>query len=455
MKVYNNILESIGNTPLIKLNKMTLGLSASIYVKCEFFNPGGSVKDRIGVNLIEDAEKRGILHPGDVIVEPTSGNTGMGLAQAAIVKGYKIIFTIPDKMSREKIDLLRAFGAKVIITPTAVPPNHPSNYVKMAERITRETPHAVMLNQFYNMANPAAHYKTTGPEIWEQTEGKLDILVASMGTGGTISGTAKYLKEKNPNIYVVGVDPEGSMYHHEFYCTKGKTQTYKVEGIGEDFMPATLNLDLVDEIITAGDMEAFSTARSLLRDEGIFAGGSAGIAVYAALQVARRFKEEITIAVILPDSGRNYLNKFYSDEWMVENGFFETSEMGLHVAEILRVKRKAIPEVIAVSPDDSLECAIEKMRLYSISQLPVIERGTSIGSIQELTLLRKLVAKEISMHEKVSRVMDDPLPMVRKSDTIVSPGLLLKNRSAIIVEEKHQIIDIITPADIIHYLANQ
>jgi cystathionine beta-synthase len=278
--------------------------------------------------MIEDAERRGLIKPGYTIVEPTSGNTGLGLALAAIVKGYKLVFTIPDKMSPEKIDLLKALGAKVIITPTAVPPDDPNNYVKVAERIASEEPNTFMPNQFFNPANPEIHYRTTGPEIWEQTEGKIDFLVAGMGTGGTITGVARYLKEKNPKIKIVGVDPEGSIYHHEFEGTEGETHTYKVEGIGEDFLPSNLDLNLLDEIVVVSDRDAFQTARRLAAEEGIISGGSSGSAAFAALQVAKRLKKDQVVVTILPDTGRNYLTKFYSDDWMRQNGFAQTLEKG-------------------------------------------------------------------------------------------------------------------------------
>jgi cystathionine beta-synthase len=327
-KILSNILETIGNTPLVKLNRLTKGIEAAVLAKLEFFNPGGSVKDRIGIFMIEDAQKKGLIKPGYTIVEPTSGNTGLGLALAAIVKGYKVICTIPDKMSAEKIDLLKALGATVIVTPTAVGPDDPNNYVRVAEKIAREQPNTFMPNQYFNPANPEVHYRTTGPEIWEQTDGKLDVLVAGMGTGGTITGVGKYLKEKNPNIRIVGVDPEGSMFHHEFFGTEGELHTYKVEGIGEDFIPSNLDLETVDEMVVVNDKDAFQTARRLAAQEGIFAGGSSGASVFAALQVAKRLKKNQIVVAILPDTGRNYLTKIYSDKWMRENGFVEAPEKG-------------------------------------------------------------------------------------------------------------------------------
>ena len=449
-KITENILDLIGNTPMLKLSKLTHNFECTILAKLEFFNLGGSIKDRIGVSMVEAAEEKGLIKPGYTIVEPTSGNTGIGLAVAAIAKGYKMIFTLPDKMSKEKIDLLKAFGAKVIITPTAVPPDHPANYVKVAERIAKETSNAFMPNQYFTASNPEAHYRTTGPEIWEQTEGKIDVLVATIGTGGTISGIGRYLKQKNPNIRVVGVDPEGSMYHHQFYGTKGDIHPYKVEGIGEDFLPSTLNLKIIDEIITVTDKDAFLTARELAQKEGVFAGGSSGAAVFAALQIARKLKDKI-IVVILPDTGRNYLTKIYSDEWMTENGFLEGIEDEVPVKGILSAKQRKIRNLISVKPEDELNVAINLMREYDVSQLPVIKDNTQVGSIRETTIMKTLSERKAQATQKVSEFMEEPLPAVKKGDRIVAPLNLLKNKNAIVVVENDKIIDIITAIDIINY----
>ena len=321
MQVYKSILEAIGNTPLVRLDKISKGLDANILAKLENLNPGGSVKDRIGITMVRDAEKKGLLKPGGTIIEPTSGNTGTGLAIVACVRGYKMIFTMPDKMSEEKRSLLRAYGAKVVVTPTNVQPDSPEHYIKVAERLARETPNSYMPNQYVNKANPEAHYRTTGPEIWNQTSGKVDAFVCGMGTGGTISGTGRYLKGKKKTLRVVGVDPEGSIYSSRFYGKREEPHQYRIEGIGEDFMPKTMELSIVDEVIQVSDKDAFQFARRLAREEGILVGGSGGAAVYAALEAGEKMKRGGTVVTLLPDSGRNYLSKLFSDQWMKEQGF--------------------------------------------------------------------------------------------------------------------------------------
>lgn len=322
MKIYNNILETIGNTPMVKINKLNPNKNVTLLAKLENFNPGGSLKDRIALHIIEDAEKRGLLKPGDTIIESTSGNTGLGLALVALVKGYKTIFTIPDKMSQEKIDLLKAFGAKVVITPTNVTPDSPESYWEVAKELNRKIPNSFYVNQHYNLKNPQAHYLTTGPEIWKQTKGKIDYLIAGMGTGGTISGTAKYLKKKNSKIKIIGVDPKGSIFYQYFKTGKTvKAHPYQVEGIGEDVLVGTLDFKVIDDVIQVNDKQAFNMARKLLKKEGIFVGGSSGAVMYGAIKLAKKIKGRKTIVVILPDSGLNYLSKIFDDQWMRKNKF--------------------------------------------------------------------------------------------------------------------------------------
>lgn len=320
MRYAKNIIEVIGNTPLVKLNAIAEGIDALILAKLEYLNPGGSMKDRIGTALIEDAEKKGLLKKGGTIVEPTSGNTGVALAIAAAVKGYKVVCTMSEKMSMEKEMVLRAYGAEVVRAPADAEPDDPRHYINLAKKIAEERG-GYYPNQYFNRANTEAHYRTTGPEIWRDTEGKITHYVAPVGTGGTISGTARFLKEKNPKVQVIGVDPEGSLLHHYFYKTEGEAKAYKVEGPGEDFMPGALDMDVIDEMVVVNDKQSFDTCRQLVKTEGIFAGGSSGLAVYGALKIAKSLDKNAVVVVVLPDSGRSYVSKFYDDKWMRDNGF--------------------------------------------------------------------------------------------------------------------------------------
>ena len=371
MEYVESILDLVGNTPLVRLHKVTEGLRPLILAKLEQLNPGGSVKDRIGLSMLEDAEGRGLLRPGGTIVEPTSGNTGHGLAMAAAIKGYKMIFVMPDKMSAEKISLLRAYGAEVVICPTNVERESPQSYYSVADRLTREVPGAFQPNQYFNPRNPEAHYRTTGPEIWRQTEGRITTFVAGVGTGGTITGVGKYLKEQNPAVRVIGADPEGSIY-------SGEIAPYKVEGVGEDFWPGTFDREIVDEFIQVTDRECFVAARKLARQEGILVGGSAGLALHAAIQVAVDSKPDDVIVVLLPDTGRNYLTKFFSDEWMRQNGYLQRL-VPARVREVIDSHTDGVPELVSVGAGKSVGEAIDLMQQYGISQLLVTENGSSAG----------------------------------------------------------------------------
>ncbi|MCJ7547464.1 MAG: cystathionine beta-synthase [Deltaproteobacteria bacterium] len=448
---FKDILEAIGKTPLIKLNRITKDIKSAIFVKAEFLNPGGSVKDRIGLRMIEAAEKEGLLKPGGTIIEATAGNTGVGLALVAAIKKHRCIFVMPDKMSQDKMTLLKAYGAEVVVTPTAVPPDSPESYNGVADRLAKEIPGAYRPNQFANPNNPLAHYVTTGPEIWEDTGGKVEVFVASMGTGGTISGTAKYLKEKNHHIVIVGADPEGSIL-------SGDTpKSYKVEGIGEDFIPQTFNRQVVDEMIRVSDKESFNTARRLAREEGLLVGGSSGTAVAAALKYARQLKKPKYMVVLLPDTGRNYLTKMYSDAWMQENGFWEGKEIKItKVKEVLNQK-KDLPPMISVDSQDILSKAVKLMHGYNISQLPVVDHGKVVGSLQEASLMKLLHDGVDFTKQGIFAVMGKPLPALDE-DTEVSEAyrLLLSGTTGIIVMRDEVPIGVITRADLVnHWMAQK
>lgn len=450
-KIYNNITCAIGHTPLIKLNKITAELKSPIYVKAEFLNPGGSVKDRIGLAMIEAAEKEGKIQPGGTIIEATAGNTGVGLAMIAAIKGYHCIFVLPDKMSEEKIALLKAYGAEVVITPTSVPPDSSESYNGVAERLAKEIPNSFRPNQFENPNNPLAHYHTTGPEIWEDSEGKVEVFVAGMGTGGTISGTGKFLKEKNPDITIVGADPCGSILSGD------SPRPYKVEGIGEDFIPKTFDRQIVDEMIRVSDSESFNTARRLVQEEGILAGGSSGTALAAAIKYAQRLMKPKFIVVLLPDTGRNYISKIYSDQWMHKNGFLEENEQKSTKIKSVLLEKRSYTKLITVSPEDNLYEALRIMEDYEVSQLPVVDKYQKVGgSINESILMRLLHEGIDFSQQKISAVMGKPMPVLdENADISEAYRLLLSGTSAVLVESQGGLTGLVTRFDLINYWISQ
>ncbi len=456
---YDSVLDTIGWTPLIRLNRITRGLRAPVYGKAEFFNPGGSVKDRIGMPIIEQAERDGSLRPGGTIVEGTSGNTGVGLAIAAALKGYKCIFTMPDKMSQEKVRLLKAFGAEVIVTPTAVAPDHPDNYVMMAKRIAEETPNAILANQFYNQANTNAHYATTGPELWEQSEGRITHFVAAAGTGGTLTGVGRYLKEKNPAIRIIAGDPQGSILA-ELWRSKGAHKIegapYKVEGIGQDKLPGTLDLSVVDDYRTVSDRDAFAMARRLTREEGLFVGGSAGLITHLALQVAREIDDPSAFVVtFLCDTGERYLSKLYNDEWMRENQLLEPDRVTL--GDLLEHKVASAPAaVVSAAPGQQVRQVLGLMRLHDVSLLPVFENGRCVGSVTEYALTQRGLESSRFLDAVVSEVMDEPFPVVDASQHVESvQKVLSKATPAVLVTVAGAISGIVTRSDMLAYLMNR
>jgi cystathionine beta-synthase len=451
VKFSESILDLVGNTPLVRLHKVTAGVRPTILAKLEELNPGGSVKDRIGLTMVEDAERTGKLRPGGTIIEPTSGNTGHGLAMVAAIKGYKMIFVMPDKMSAEKISLLRAYGAEVVVCPTNVERESPQSYYSVADRLSREIPGAFQPNQYFNPRNPEAHYATTGPEIWEQTEGRIDVFVAGMGTGGTISGVARYLKERKPSVHIVGADPEGSLY-------SGPIAPYKVEGVGEDFIPGTMDLKMVDQIVQVSDKESFMAARRLAREEGILVGGSSGLALQAALVVAREREADDVIVVLFPDTGRNYLSKLFNDEWMRQNGFL--ARIGaVRIREVLDSHPKGLPQLVTVEAAKSVGEAIDLMQRYGISQLPVVEESNGrgvVGTLQERTLLDRVYRDPAIVTTAVSAAMDPPMSQVgvdSSLDDAFEP--LLRGEQAVLVVQNETPVAVITRADLLEFVAHR
>ena len=454
IRYFETILDAIGKTPLIRLRKVTEGFRGLILAKAEYLNPGGSVKDRIGVRIVEEAERSGRLKPGGTIVESTSGNTGMGLALVAAVKGYKTVFTLPDKMSTEKIRLLRAFGAEVIVTPTAVAHDSPESYTEVARRIVRETPNAILAGQYDNPRNPESHYLTTGPELWDQTGGRITHFVCGIGTGGTITGAGKFLKEQNPSIRVIGVDPHGSVLKEYFY-TKTMTplpKTYKVEGIGQDYVPGVLDFTYIDEVVEADDRESFLMARRLTKEEGILSGGSAGTAVAGMLKVAPGFTDNDVVVVLLPDTGERYISKIYNDDWMRENGFMAPER--ITIGYILSSKAKHAAPLIAVEPATSVRKALDTLRRHDISQVPVLEAGSPVGSVTDHELMMRIMDRPAIVDAPVKEVMGASFPVVQFATPLEDVLRLLRQKEnyAVLVERNGTIEGLVNRYDVIEYL---
>jgi len=454
------VLGLVGATPIVRLPKLSPRGGAEVLAKLEYLNPGGSVKDRIGLPMIEAAERDGKLRPGGTIVEPTSGNTGVGLAIAAAIKGYRCIFVMPDKMSQEKIALLRAYGAEVVITPTAVDHDSPESYYSVSDRLAEEIPGGFKPDQYSNMSNPEAHYRLTGPEIWEQTGGELDAIVVSVGTGGTISGVGRYFKEHKPEVLIVGADPEGSVYTAQ---SDEDLHPYLVEGIGKDTWPKTMDPAVVDEWIRISDRDSFRWARRLAREEGILAGGSGGTSVYAAVQVARRLGPGKRVLTLIPDSGRSYLSKLYDDNWMLEHGFLERHAPSPTVEEVLRAKHGGdLPALVTIAAHQKVGEGIDTMQRYGISQLPVVRDGQCesladvIGSLQDRALLERVFTNPDVLHEDVATAMQPPLGAVEGSATLDEVfATLTGGTNAVVVAHEGKPVGVLTRSDLLEFLAHQ
>ena len=453
--MYESVIDLIGNTPLVRLKHVTEGAAAPVYAKVEYLNPGGSVKDRIALRMVEVAERDGSLGPGGTIVEPTSGNTGVGLAIVAQQRGYSCVFVVPDKVSQDKINVLSAYGAEVVVCPTAVPPDHPDSYYNVSDRLAREIPGAWKPDQYSNPNNPLSHYEQTGPELWSQTGGRLTHFVAGVGTGGTITGTGRYLKEASVGrVQIIGADPEGSVY------SGGTGRPYLVEGVGEDFWPTTYDPSLVDEVIAVSDADSFDMTRRLAREEGLLVGGSCGMATVAAVEVARRLTADDLVVVLLPDSGRGYLSKVFNDEWLAQYGFLPESGESQSVGSVLRSKEGTLPTFVHTHPNETLAEAIEILREYGVSQMPVVRAEPPVmaaevaGSVIERDLLEALFTGHAKLSDRVEDHMSSVLPSVGAGEPASSAVAALEKADAIVVLEDGKPIGVLTRQDLLGFLAN-
>ena len=456
MQVSDSLIDLVGNTPLIRLGAMAAGLAPQVLAKVEYFNPGGSVKDRIALAMVEDAEARGLIKPGGTIVEPTSGNTGVGLAIVANSRGYKCVFVMPDKMSAEKIAVLRAYGAEVVVCPTAVDPAHPDSYYSVSKRLAGEIPGAWNPNQYANPLNPQAHYASTGPEVWSQTDGLVTHFVAGIGTGGTISGTGRYLKEvSGGRVQIIGADPEGSVY------SGGTGRPYLVEGVGEDFWPETYDTSVADRIIAVSDRESFLTTRRLAREEALLVGGSCGLAAAAALRLAEELTADDLVVVLLPDSGRGYLSKIFNDEWMADYGFLTPDHSQPTVGEVLHRKGTDLPPLVHVHPEETVGSAIAILREYAVSQMPVVKHeppvmaAEVVGAVLDRQLLDAVFADRAALDQPLGRHMAEPLPMVGSGEPLPVAMSALETASALLVLDDGKPVGIITRSDLLGFLAHR